>query len=180
MKLGAKFTESTMLRTFEKGFKPLYAGEPYRASNEASHRPSPPVPARVFPPGALAFLDAVFTAAGQEDGARRGGEAAGQREAVQTALGPTQDVRSATRLQPCPLPPLLANCPRLSARCAPVHTPRVLPASPAGALARFTLPSQPPRLRAPARPYSAAARATTQALSGASTSTSAPGTPRAS
>lgn len=32
MKLGAKLTESTMLRTFEKGFKPLYAGEPYRAS----------------------------------------------------------------------------------------------------------------------------------------------------
>lgn len=32
MKLGAKFTESTMTRTFEKGVKPLYEGEPYRAS----------------------------------------------------------------------------------------------------------------------------------------------------
>lgn len=32
MKVGAKFTESTMTRTFEKGVKPLYEGEPYRLS----------------------------------------------------------------------------------------------------------------------------------------------------
>lgn len=34
MKLGAKFTESTMTRTFEKGVKPLFEGEPYRPSIE--------------------------------------------------------------------------------------------------------------------------------------------------